>query len=122
MPRLRVQESLDEVAVITIEDCIAFCGLTEQEVLAIAEMSIFPRLRLPPSRNTCLARSKAPVRFAIWFCEDIRAALDRADTKRASELCSALRRFLESHPEGRCPKPPPAGCQSGKDECFRFRQ
>jgi hypothetical protein len=29
---------------ITLEDCIAFCGLTEQEVLAIAEHEHIPEM------------------------------------------------------------------------------
>ena len=37
---------------ITLEDCVAFCGLTEEEVLAIAEHNTYPKSLQQRLRNT----------------------------------------------------------------------
>jgi hypothetical protein len=42
---------------ITLAECAGFCGLTEKEVLAIAEHEHLPE-------NTCCLRSTAPKGFA----------------------------------------------------------
>jgi hypothetical protein len=34
---------------ISLEDCVALCGLTEEQVLAIAEHELLPLLGLDPS-------------------------------------------------------------------------
>jgi hypothetical protein len=38
---------------ISLEDCIAFCGLTEDEVAAISEHEHIPKSRPPPWQTIC---------------------------------------------------------------------
>lgn len=106
---------------ITLEDCIAFCGLTEQEVLAIAEHEHIPEVAAAAFAEYLLNRPTGVGQIRDMICEDIRAALDRRDNKHAAELCTALRHFLDCHPEGKCSEPRPACCPRGSEECFRLR-
>ena len=64
---------------ITLEDCIALCGLKEEEVRAIAEHETSP--------------TSEPLRSVI------RAAATRGDDDRAGELIMILRHFLSEDPE-----------------------
>ena len=107
---------------ITLEDCIAFCGLTEQEVLAIAEHEHIPEVAAAALAEYLLDRPKGADQIRNMICEDIRAALDRGDTNHAAELVSALRHFLERHPEGTYSEPPPGCCPQGGQECLGSRQ
>ena len=43
---------------ITLEDCIAFCGLTEQEVLAVAEHEHIPEVAAAALAEYLLNRPK----------------------------------------------------------------
>ena len=95
---------------ITLEDCIAFCGLTEQEVLAIAEHEHIPEVAAAALAEYLLNRPKGAGRIRDMICDDIRTALDRGNNKHAAELVSALRHYLETHPDARCSEPTPACC------------
>lgn len=84
---------------ITLEDCIAFCGLTEAEVLAIAEHEHVPEIVAAALAGYLLKQRRGVDKIHCMIVEDIRAALRRGDRKHAGELFAALRQFLESHPE-----------------------
>jgi hypothetical protein len=75
---------------ITIEDCIAFCGLTEQEVLAIAEHEHIPEAAAAALAEYLLNCPKGAGQIRDMICDDIRTALDRGDNKHAAEFCSAF--------------------------------
>ena len=59
---------------ITLEDCIAFCGLTEQEVLAIAEHEHIPEVAAAALAEYLLNRPKGAGQIRNMICEEIRAA------------------------------------------------
>lgn len=84
---------------ITLEDCIAFCGLTEAEVLAIAEHEHVPEIAAAALAGYLLKQRRGVDKIHCMIVEDIRAALRRGDRKHAGELFAALRHFLETHPE-----------------------
>lgn len=84
---------------ITLEDCIAFCGLTEAEVLAIAEHEHVPEIAAAAFAEYLLKQRRGVDRIHRMLVEDIRAALQRGDREHARELFAALRHFLETHPE-----------------------
>lgn len=84
---------------ITLEDCIALCGLTEAEVLAIAEHEHVPEIVAAALAEQLLKQRRGADRIHRMIVEDMRAALQRGDRKHAAELFAALRHFLESHPE-----------------------
>jgi hypothetical protein len=84
---------------ITLEDCIALCGLTEAEVLAIAEHEHVPEIAAAALAEYLLKQRRGADKIHRMIVEDIRAALRRGDRKHAGELFAALRHFLKEHPE-----------------------
>lgn len=84
---------------ITLEDCIAFCGLTEDEVMAIAEHEHVPEIAAAAMAEYLLKQRRGADKIHCMIVDDIRAALRRGDKKHAGELFAALRHFLSTHPE-----------------------
>jgi hypothetical protein len=84
---------------VTLEDCIAFSGLSESEVLALAEHEHIPEIAAAALAEYLLKQRHGSEKIHTMIVEDIRAALQRGDHKHARELFSALRHFLETHPE-----------------------
>jgi hypothetical protein len=82
---------------ITLEDCIAMCGLTEQEVLAIAEHEHIPEIAAAALAQFLLSQERGTEKICEILRDDIRAALARGDRKHARELFMALRHFLSTH-------------------------
>ena len=86
---------------LTLEDCIAFCGLSEAEVLAIAEHEHVPEIAAVALAEYLLKQRHGTDKIHTMIVEDIRAALQRGDRAHAQELFGALRHFLETHPDER---------------------
>ena len=95
---------------ITLEDCIAFCGLSEEEVLAIAEHDLWAECRLHhrlPEAAAC-APCRIPAQPGAWaredwirdmIVDDVRAAQARGDRKHVRTLLHVLHHLLKSHPQ-----------------------
>jgi hypothetical protein len=86
---------------ITIEDCIAFCGLTEEEVLAIAQHEHIPAMAACALAERLLREEHGPEKIRDMIVEDMRAALCRGDSKQAARLLHVLYHFANTHPEAR---------------------
>jgi len=86
-------------AMITLQDCIALCGLTEAEVLALAEHEHIPEIAAAAYAEYLLKQRRGSEKIHEMIVEDIRAALHRGDREHAHELFGALRHFLSEHPE-----------------------
>jgi len=84
---------------ITLEDCIALCGLSEEEVLAIAEHEHIPEIAAAALGSYLLHQEHGAERIRDMLRDDIRAALTRGDRAHARELFMALRHFLSTHPD-----------------------
>lgn len=84
---------------ITLQDCIALCGLSEAEVLAIAEHEHVPEVVAAGLAETLLRQPHGPERVRHIIIEDIRAAQARGDKRHAYELLVCLKHFLDTHPE-----------------------
>ena len=84
---------------ISLEDCIALCGLTEQEVLAIAEHEHVPEIAAAAIGRYLLKEPNGPEKIRDMMRDDIHAALSLGDSDHASELLMVLRHFLATHPE-----------------------
>ncbi len=84
---------------ISLEDCIALCGLTEQEVMAIAEHEHVPEIAAAAMARYLLKKPGGAVAIRDMIRDDIREAASRGDRDHASELMMVLRHFLETHPE-----------------------
>ena len=89
---------------ITLEDCIALCGLTEEEVLAIAEHEHLPASTAVAAYLLSQERGSETVRDMI--IDDIRRAQLRCDRTHVLTLLHVLHHFLRSHPEARPPDHP----------------
>lgn len=83
---------------ISLADCIAMCGLTEDEVLAIAEHEHIPEIAAAALGQYLLGQARGPEAIRDMIRDDIRQALARNDRSHARELFMALRHFLSEHP------------------------
>ncbi len=90
---------------VTLEDCIAFSGLTEAEVMALAEHEHIPEIAAAALAEYLLKQRHGEEKIHTMIVEDIRAAMHRGDRKHAHELFGALRHFLATHPEQRHRRP-----------------
>ncbi len=90
---------------VTLEDCIAFSGLTEAEVLALAEHEHIPEIAAAALAEYLLKQRNGTDKVHAMIVEDIRAALHRGDHAHARELFAALRHFLETHPDAKKRRP-----------------
>ncbi|MBI1384805.1 MAG: hypothetical protein GC150_07845 [Rhizobiales bacterium] len=86
---------------ISLEDCIALSGLTEAEILAIAEHE-----HVPEVVACALARYLSEARggtLAVrdMIIDDFRQAQSRGDRHHSRELLHVLHHFLRAHPEAR---------------------
>jgi hypothetical protein len=84
---------------ITLQDCIALCGLSEAEVLAIAEHEHVPEVVAAALAEELLKQAHGAEKIRHMIVEDIRAASARGDTHHVHELLHCLKCFLETHPE-----------------------
>jgi hypothetical protein len=88
---------------ISLEDCIALCGLSEQEVAAIAEHEHVPEIAAAAIGRYLLKEPDGSAKIRDMMRDDIHDALSRGEKARASELLMVLRHFLATHPEAAQP-------------------
>ena len=99
---------------ISVEDCIALCGLTEQEVLAIAEHEHVPDIVAAAMGRYLLKAPHGAEKIRDMIRDDIHDALSHGDTEHASELLMVLCQFLDTHPEAQqSPREEPLGTFGG---------
>lgn len=87
---------------ITLEDCLALCGLSEAEVLAIAEHEHIPEIAATELAECLLQAERGPQRICAMITDDIRAAQNRGDAQHVRTLLHVLHHFLRKYPEA-CP-------------------
>jgi hypothetical protein len=88
-----------EGVMIALEDCIALCGLTEEEVLALAEHEHLPEIMACALGAYLLHQEHGPQRIRDMIIDDVRAAQTRGDREHVRTLLHVLHRFLKAHPE-----------------------
>ena len=86
---------------ITLEDCIAFSGLTEEEVLAIAEHEHLPEIAATALAQYLLSQQHGSEKVRDMIVDDIRSAQLGSDKKHVLTLLHVLHHFLKTHPEAR---------------------
>lgn len=84
---------------IALEDCIALCGLTSEEVAALAEHEHISEMAAAAMADYLLHRDKGPHVVRAMIRDDIRAAIAKGDATHARALVAALAHFLREHPE-----------------------
>jgi hypothetical protein len=82
---------------IALADCLAMCGLSEDEVLAIAEHEHIPEIAAAALAQYLLNLEHGPEKIRDMIRDDIRQALVRNDREHARKLFMALRHFLSEH-------------------------
>jgi hypothetical protein len=96
---LLIDNAREDIAMLTLRDCIDLSDLTEEEILAIAEHEHIPEiiameygqyLMETPDGEPCI---KAIIR------DDIRHAEQRGDTEHMLKLKLVLKHFIDSHSE-----------------------
>jgi hypothetical protein len=86
---------------ITLEDCVAFCGLTEEEVLAIAEHEHMPEIAAAAFAEYLTNQEHGTEKIRDMMVDDIRAAQAHDDKEHVLTLLHVLHHFLRTHPEAR---------------------
>jgi hypothetical protein len=87
---------------ITLEDCIGLCGLTEEEVLAIAEHEHLPEIAATALAQYLSSLEHGSEKVRDMIVDDIRQAqLNGGDKEHVLTLLHVLHHFLKTHPEAR---------------------
>ena len=83
---------------ITLEDCVGLCGLTEEEVLAIAEHEHLPEIAATALAAYLLSQKHGSEKVLDMIVDDIRQAqLVRGDKEHVVTLLHVLHHFLRTH-------------------------
>jgi hypothetical protein len=99
-PKVAHERCRRETGVLTFEDCLGLCELSEEEVRAIAEHEHLPEI-LALELGSVLVRSPSgELLVNHMVIDDIRAAERRGDVVRAAQLKRTLRHFIEEHLAG----------------------
>lgn len=82
---------------LSIQDCIEVSELGEDEILAIAEHEHLPQLVAVEMGNYMVHTPEGEKRIKRMIVDDIAAARERGDFKRAATLRLAVKHFLQTH-------------------------
>lgn len=83
---------------ISYDDCVAFCGLSKQEIAAIAEHEHVPEIAAATLAQYLLHKDHGCEEVARMIADDVRASLDVGDVAHAAALMAALRHFCRDYP------------------------
>lgn len=83
---------------ISLDDCIAFSGLSEPTVLAIAEHEHIPPASAAGLALHLLLQPDGCGAIAAMIADDVDCALGRGDRRHADALRAALREFAAGNP------------------------
>jgi len=86
---------------ITLEDCVGMCGLSEEEVLAIAEHEHLPEVAAAALAEYLLSQERGVDTIRDMIVDDIRRAGLKGRKSDVVALLHVLHHFLKSHPEAR---------------------
>ena len=84
---------------ISLEDCVGMCGLTEEEVLAIAEHEHVPEIVATTYAQYFVNREHGLEAVCQMIVDDIREAQAKNDREHVRSLLHVLHHFIRSHPE-----------------------
>lgn len=94
---------------ISLEDCIGLCGLTEEEVLAIAEHEHLPEIAATALAQYLLSHRHGSEKVRDMIVDDIRKAQSSGDREHVLTLLHVLHHFLKTHPEAKPSEHPWSG-------------
>ena len=82
---------------LTLQDCLELCELTEDEVLAIAEHENLTEIAALELGNYLVHTPAGERRIKAMIVEDIDAARARNDARHAALLKLVLKHFVDAH-------------------------
>ena len=80
---------------ISVNECIAICGLDRNEIAAIASHEYIPEVAASALANYLLHHEGDQAEIRQMMTEDLHAAIEDRRLQQASELFMALREYLE---------------------------
>ncbi len=83
---------------LTLEDCIAFSELTEEEILAIADHEHIPEIVAAEMGNYLVHSPSGEMRVRAIIADDIEQADRSGNRMRVIVLKLILKRYLGEHP------------------------
>jgi hypothetical protein len=83
---------------LSLEDCLALCELTEDEVLAIAQHEHIPEIAAAEMGNYLVHTPQGEMRIKSIIRDDIAEARACCDRDRELALKLVLRNFVLQHP------------------------
>lgn len=83
---------------IALEDCLAMCDLTPEEIAAIAEHEHLPEVAAAALGSYLIHKDKGDHVVYGMIRDDIRAAIAQGSIPHARELVATLCHFLKDHP------------------------
>ncbi len=83
---------------LTYEDCVGMCGLTKEEVEAIAEHEHIPAIIAAELANYLCRDEAGECCIRGYILDDIAAAETRGDAAHVLLLKAVLFHFLKTHP------------------------
>lgn len=86
---------------ISLEDCVAMCGLTEEQVLAIAQHKHLPEIEAAALAQYLLRGDRGTQMIRDMIMDDIRSAQREGDRAQVLSLLHVLHHYLRQHPEAR---------------------
>lgn len=87
--------------VLTLQDCIALCDLTEEEVEAIAEHEHIPMMVAAELGNYLVHSPEGVPMIRRYIVDDIKAAEARGNEKHVTLLKLVLWHFIQTHPHNK---------------------
>ena len=84
---------------ISLEDCIGLCGLTQSEVSALAEHEHVPEIIATALAQQLLGQKDGCRKIGAIIADDVNFAACHGDLNHAEELMVTLQHFVNSHPE-----------------------
>lgn len=83
---------------ISLEDCIGMCGLTEVEVLALAEHEHVPEIVAAAMAQHLMRQPEGCRQIGAMIADDVNWAAARGDQGHAEELRATLHHFVLANP------------------------
>jgi len=84
---------------LTYEDCVGLCDLTEEEVEAIAEHEHIPEIVAAELGCYLVHSDNGVPKIRRIILEDIELAEKRGDSKHVVTLKLVLKHFVDTHPQ-----------------------
>ena len=83
---------------LTLEDCISLCGLSEEEILAIAHQQRIPEIAAAELGDYLVRTPGGELRIKSMIRDELAEARARGDRERELKLLLVLHDFILRHP------------------------